>query len=160
MQFVLLSIHSFPDLSVITTRDWGGSEVLIEPPEYAWDGVKMFPDELPWTVRDKLPWLSQVTGVTLSIPHQWLCDFQMSVNNRLGQGQTRQFTTLLKHQCGRETAWVLAFLVHAEDFAGVFNETIEEAIERLAREVSFDSHMTGFVSCYRATVEEDAARSA
>lgn len=149
-----------PGLSVVTTRDWGGTEVLIDPPEYRWAGAKMLPDELPPSVLDKLTWLTHAAGVCLSIPHEWLYEFQCSVSNRLEEGHRSELATFLRTHCRSETTWVLAFLAHAEDYDGFFGEPIDEAIARLARSVSFDSEMVGFISYSRAPIGDGAAHGA
>ncbi|WP_434422029.1 hypothetical protein [Nannocystis pusilla] len=139
-----------PGLTVTTTREWGGEQVPIDPPEYRWGSTKMRPDLLPRPVIDRLPWISRARGVCLSIPHEWLSGFQAKIHERPGDGEVAELATSLAVQCRQEQAWVLAFLAHAEDFEGVFMEPIEHAIDRLAQSLSLDHEMVGFVSYFRA----------
>ncbi|MDC0721792.1 hypothetical protein [Nannocystis bainbridge] len=141
-----------PGLSVVTTRDWGGTEVLIEPPEYIWGGFKMYPDVLPQHLLRKLPWISQTPGVCLSIPHEWLRQFQSSLINPEATYE-HDLAAFLRLQCNSESAWAIVFLAHAEDYDGIFEETIDSAIERLTQSVSLDGGLIGFVSHHRNSTQ-------
>jgi hypothetical protein len=87
---------------------------------------KMHPDVLPRSVLGKLPWISQTPGVCLSIPHEWLYDFQRILSSP-GNICEHDLAAFLRSQYISEKSWAMVFLAHAEDYDGVFEETIDSA---------------------------------